>query len=411
MEDVRYKEMIENVNSIIDKISDKDVFLFAHCEATLCLADYLIEHDIRPVKILDNSPQKTGIIYKGICVCSPQYIQGSAGSHTIVLIVSRFYEAMKKQLRKLHFTGEVIKLIDYNTYAEYSLSKDTIKRKYSRIEHGMKLLGTIKDKHKGKLIILCPFNALGDIYYCMSYIPQYLKNRKIADYVLCVQGTGCKEVAMLFGHDSCEVIEPRELDAIIQSAIYTQDDMCFIAHQDRPYVVNLHKMLSAKKITLEQMYRIGVFGLDDSAVPKEPMVWKDWDKLDIIKPNEALILAPYAKSVPPISDEIWESIIKEYSDRGYQIFTSVYADEKPLEKTMPLRASLNQMKSIVERAGTFIAIRSGLCDVLRSARCKKVALYPDYNYCDTKYKAIDIYPIDGFENVAVDKLDMTKGWF
>ncbi|MXP75912.1 hypothetical protein GN277_11115 [Lachnospiraceae bacterium WCA-9-b2] len=59
------------------------------------------------------------------------------------------------------------------------------------------------------------------------------------------------------------------------------------------------------------------------------------------------------------------------------------------------------MKSVVERAGTFIGIRSGMCDVIRTAKCRKIALYPDYNYCDTKWKGIDIYEISEFENIFI----------
>ena len=62
---------------------------------------------------------------------------------------------------------------------------------------------------------------------------------------------------------------------------------------------------------------------------------------------------------------------------------------------------ISEMKSVVERAGTFIGIRSGICDVIRTADCRKIALYPDYNYCDTQWKAIDIYAIDSFENIVV----------
>ena len=57
--------------------------------------------------------------------------------------------------------------------------------------------------------------------------------------------------------------------------------------------------------------------------------------------------------------------------------------------------------SLVEWAGTFVGIRSGLCDVLKYAACDKTALFPDYYYCDTKWKAIDMYAIDGWRNIVV----------
>ena len=76
-------------------------------------------------------------------------------------------------------------------------------------------------------------------------------------------------------------------------------------------------------------------------------------------------------------------------------------DEKPLSGTQPISPAISEIQSLVERAGTFIGIRSGLCDVLREASCRKTALYPDYNYCDTRWKAIDMYRIEGWENIVV----------
>lgn len=72
-----------------------------------------------------------------------------------------------------------------------------------------------------------------------------------------------------------------------------------------------------------------------------------------------------------------------------------------MEGTIGISPRIAQMQSVAQRAGTFIGIRSGLCDVIRYARCRKIALYPDYNYSDTKWKAIDMYAIDGWENIAV----------
>ena len=50
-----------------------------------------------------------------------------------------------------------------------------------------------------------------------------------------------------------------------------------------------------------------------------------------------------------------------------------------------------------------MGIRSGLCDVLEIADARKIALYPDYNYCDTRWKAIDMYALKGWDNRVVTK--------
>jgi len=400
MEQVRYDEMVENFQSYKESLVGKTIFLFGHCEATLALEDLLVDNNLTPIAILDNNKNKHGIVYKGISVVSPIKVLEVPAENAVVLIVTRFYEAMNSQLRKLGFAGSVIKLVDYNTYAEYSLSEDVQKRKLERVEHGSKILSVLKKKYSNILLILCPFNALGDIYFCMSYLDAFLAKKGVTEYAIIVPSKSCASVARLFGATKVEVFEQKGLDALIQAAIYYKDENCFIAHQDRPYVVNLHNVLKSKRISLEKIYCCGIFGLLENTKPVEPTEWKMWDKLDDIDERNAVILSPYAKSVATLPIELWNEIASDYSERGYQVFTNVCGNEKAIEGTIEIRTELSEMKSVLEKAGTFIGIRSGLCDVIRTANCRKIAIYPDYNYCDTKWKAIDMYSIKGFENIV-----------
>lgn len=401
MDKIHYDEMLKNLREQKEDIRERDVCLFGHCEATLSLADLLIENNIHPIAILDNSEEKHGKEYKGIQVIPPYEILTYAHENVVVLIVTRFYEAMNTQLRKLGFRGRVIKLVDYNTYAEYSLSGDTRNRMRRRVVHGERILVRLKENYPSQLMIFCPFHALGDVYFAMSYLPAFLKRKRADSFVVCVPSDICACVVRLFEYGAVETLEQKELDAAVQAVIYTGDEKCFIAHQDRPYVVNLHKALKRKKISLEKVYCCGVFGLSEDTEPVQPTAWKEWGRLNEIAENKAVILAPYAKSVPAFPKQLWADIVSDYRERGYQVFTNVGGDEKALPGTEPLSAKLCEMKSILERAGRFIGIRSGLCDVVRTADCKKTALYPDYQYCDTQWKSIDMYAIDGFDNIEV----------
>lgn len=401
MDPIHYREMQENFYAKKAGLAGKIIFLFGHCEATLALADVLLENGFLPAGILDNSKAKHGQEYKGIPVCEPETVLTSPAERTAVWIVTRFYEAMNSQLKQMGFEGKVEKLVDYNTYAEYSLSRDTQERKYQRMLHGQALLCGLRARYPAAYLIFCPFDALGDIYFCMSYLPAFAGKKGFGTYAVCVPSEGGADVARLFGAENVAVYEQKELDAVIQAVIYTQAGDCFIAHQDRPYVVNLHRTLKLKRIPLETVYCCGVFGLSVDTKPAEPTGWKDWERIEEIEKGKTVILAPYAKSVTALPVEIWEEIIDDYRQKGFQIYTNVSKGEMPLNGTKPLRAKLSAMRSILERAGTFIGIRSGLCDVIRTAGCRKVALYPDYYYGDTKWKAIDMYAIDGFENIVV----------
>lgn len=403
MDRIYEEELRANLKRCMENgsLERKSVYLFGHCEATLTLADLLLFHGIGPVAILDNSAAKQGTFYKEIPVQKPETILEENPEQAVVLIVTRFYESMNAQLRELGFTGEVQKLVDYNTYAEYSLSEDTLLRKKERLHHGEEILAELRGTYPGHLLVFCPFQALGDIYFCMSYLPAFIKKRKASACTVCVVGKGCGAVASLFGGYGVEVFGQKELDAAVQACLYENRSDTFVAHQDRPYVVDLNRALYSRRISLEKIYRCGVFGLPMETEPALPKCWKEYSGLCSIEKGRAVILSPYAKSVTALGSSVWEQIIADYREKGYQIFTNVSGSEKPLEGTEPISPGISEMKSVVEQAGTFIGIRSGLCDVIRTADCRKTALYPDYLYCDTRWKSIDIYAIDGFENVEV----------
>ena len=403
MEAQYYNEMLQNFEELeqCGILEHKRIFLFGHCGATEKLAELLEKKGYAAAAILDNSMEKQGKIYLGIPILPPESILAESAEDVIVCIVTRFYESMQAQLRQLGFAGEIRKLVDYNTYAEYSLSNETMERKRKRMEHGRRIVEELERKYPRHFRVFCPFSALGDVYFCMSYLPYFLKRRRKKEYIVCVAGAACAKAVSLFDDCPVEVMQQKELDATIQAELYTQDENAFIAHQDRPYVVHLSRALYRKKIPLEKIYRCGVFGLPEETEPAVPKHWKDFTDLKMIEKDHAVILSPYAKSVTALPVKIWEAIISDYQKQCFQIFTNIAGEEKPLPGTAALSPEISEMKSVVERAGTFIGIRSGICDVIRTADCRKIALYPDYNYCDTQWKAIDIYAIDSFENIVV----------
>lgn len=412
MDKLHYEEMVSNLNELMQKdtVQKKNIYLFGHCNATEELADLLLKKELSVVAILDNNPAKHGNNYRGILIKSPENILKEDAKQTMVCIAARAYEAMAQQLNDLGYAGQVHKLVDYNSYAEYSLSEDAIAYKRVRVERGIGIVEQLEKKYPKNFKILCPFSALGDIYIMMSYLPYFLQNRGIKNCVITVIGRACAQVVKMFGDYSVEVFSQKEMDEVIQACLYTRDKNAFIAHQDRPYVVNLYKALYEKCIPLEQMYCCGVFSLPEDTIPYKPACLQKYKDLSQIEQGKAVIFSPYAKSVTALPDSLWQEIVDSYLEKGYQCFTNVVGDEVPLERTMPISPSIAEIQSVVERAGTFIGIRSGICDVIKMADCQKIALYPDYNYCDTKWKAIDMYSLSGWENIVVkDGFQWTMG--
>lgn len=403
MDKQHYEEMLESLEYFTKEndIHKSQIYLFGHCNATEVLADELAERGIAVQAILDNNLSKQGTAYKMIPLVNPLEVLKADALNTIVFIVARAYASMAKQLKQIGFTGKVKKLVDYNSYAEYSLSLDTIKSKYARMQRGAERLEKIKEAYPNYFRIFCPFAALGDIYYMMSYLPYFLKERHQKEAVVFTIGKSCADVVRIFGGMESQILTQKEMDETIQAVLYLRDTGSYIPHQDRPYVINLYKALYIKKIHFETIYKCGVFALPMETQPYKPCHLKKYEKLAEIPYKKSVVLSPYAKSVTNIDMEYWRQMIAYYKERGFELYTNVTSEEDALSGTKRLEVSLEEIQSVVEHAGTFIGLRSGLCDVIKYADCDKTAIYPDVYYSDTQWKMVEIYYLDGWENVVI----------
>lgn len=403
MDKVHYEEMVRNLELLFQNNTTpwQSVFLFGHCNATEMLADLFIKKGYHVKAILDNNISKHGMEYKKIPIVPPEILLKEDSKQVLVCITARASASMERQLKQMGYKGIVKKLVDYNSFAEYSFSAETIKKKQERLERGIRLLKKEKEEYPGCYRVYCPFSALGDVYYMMSYLPHFLLKKAIANYVVFTIGNSCKDVAEMFGACNVKALSQTEMDESVQAVLYTSDPEAYIAHHDQPYAVNLVKILYRKKITLESLYKYGVFCLDHSCIPCKPTKWKRYRFLAQIRPGKAVVLSPYAKSVANIPMHCWDSIIEHYKAKDYQIFTNVVGTEAALPGTVRLDVSLAELRSVVEQAGIFIGLRSGLCDVIKETACKKIALYPDCYYSDTRWKTEEIFHLEGWDNVII----------
>lgn len=402
MDQNHYREMKEN----LDRLSadgvfiEKEIYIFGHCSASEELAALLMEKGHRVVAFLDNNPAKQGMEYQEIPIISPLEITQRDMTRMFICIVSRAYEAMARQLREMGYSGRVEKLADYNTFAEYSLSQETIARKRERVMRGIQTLEGVRAAYPHCFLIVCPFSALGDVYYTMVYLPYYLERKKIDNYAVVTVGRTCAEVVRMFGCENVAVLGQKDMDELVQAVLFTGAQDAFISHHDRPYTNLLMKALYVKLIPFEQIYQCGVFGLEQDSRPYSPSMRRAFSGKGM-KQGRAVILAPYAKSVAGIREEVWGKIISYYKEKEFQVYTNVVGEETALPGTVPLTAELAEFQSAVDQAGTFIGVRSGLCDVIREASCRKIVLFPDCYYSDTKWKVADFFHLDGWENVEV----------
>ncbi|MCL2284580.1 MAG: hypothetical protein FWC26_14800 [Fibromonadales bacterium] len=378
MEAWRKSEMVAKLNTL--NFAGKTVFVFGHCNATGEMIDYLAQISVHVTAILDNNEAKIGNAYKEVPIVEPAHILKF--SNCMVLIANRFCEQMTEQLHNLGYKGEIVKVLEYNFFAECTPE---------RIRKGTDILKKIRVLYPERHLVICPHNSLGDVYWAMSFLPSYTAK----PCVVAVNSEGCHQVAEMFGQKSITVSN-EEMDELTQAVISNKEQNCIVAHHDKVHTDSAIEYLNSHFISFIDFYKYRVFGLDESAEPVLPSCNLPFENTVGILQGKTLIISPYAKSVILLPNEFWLNVISEYKSKEFMVCTSVIGSEEPLEGTIPVSFPLNQAVKAVEYAGYFIGIRSGLCDVINSAVCNKTVVFPDCIYSTTKMKVADFFALPGW---------------
>lgn len=252
------------------------------------------------------------------------------------------------------------------------------------VRKGKKEYNKLFRNYTGK-VFLFPHKSLGDIYIIGAFRAAKAK-LFCGEYKLVVVGGGCKAVASMVGFPDENVIcvTQREMDVLclFQSLI----------SQDYPNLTVLHYSYNYTNLDCNTWYLPGIaFGqCYEEIVFQERLPQGDnWhiredDALDFcckhkILKSRSVILAPYAKSVNAVPIVFWELLANALKERGYAVFTNCGNQyESPIWGTTPLNnPPLEQIRSIIQYAGFFVGLRSGLCDLIVTVPAKKIFIFPD----------------------------------
>lgn len=395
--------MTSGIESAIDemqrsgRLRDARVYAFGHTAATEQIRRALSRHNIALTGILDNNRAKQGSSLHGVPIVSPNTM-ADVTEPSVVLIASRFHSEMRQQLVDLKYAGEIIRL------GAASLGPDTASG--SNRDRGAGLLDRLRTAHPDRHLVVCPFDALGDVYWALAYLPAFAAARRLRPAVVIVVGEGCRLVAQLFGHEDVHSLTQAEMDDLVAAVVAAGPPNATIAHHDRPYGENAPvRALDHRFVAFVDMYRDLVYKLPPEARPQAPRrdspAGADPAWTSKIPGDRTVLMAPYAKSVVPVPWSFWERTAERHASHGDAVATLVHGDQDPVRGTLALKIPIPELIGAVEHAGTFIGLRSGLCDVVHTARARKVHVFPDAYYSTTPYKVADFFALPGWESLVL----------
>ena len=146
------------------RLQDVALYAFGHTAATEQMRRRLGLYDITLTGVFDNNPAKQGSSLHGVPVIAPDAI-ADASVPSVVLIASRFHSEMRRQLLNLGYAGEIIRVGTLSIEADTASGTDP--------DRGARLLGQLRIAHPDRHLVVCPFGALGDVYWALAYLPAF----------------------------------------------------------------------------------------------------------------------------------------------------------------------------------------------------------------------------------------------
>ena len=259
----------------------------------------------------------------------------------------------------------------------------------SKILPGFLLYRKIIKRYGERTAILrTAWHGTGDYYICGMYLPAYLKQQEISDYVFLVKNAGSERmVTELFDAYQGHVVSIPSVDALSRFSEFMRqkeplcrsfeksDHLSFIGEQLKGY----------RGLSLMDFYLWYGFEFQNVPARAEPRFSQDserirdeMDKSGLLR-GKTFLLSPYSTCskdyLPP--KEVWERIARHLKWQGYTVATNCFGKEAPVKGTSPMSIPYQDLVPFLNEAGGFIGVRSGLCDIISQSTCKKIIIYPE----------------------------------
>ena len=393
--ELRRVKRILKVRSSVGLLNNREVYLFGVSDNTRQIIQILRELQIEPTNVIDNDSAKQNSYCSRLKVISFETVKYPSADHKLYIIYSAYWREMVPQLEEMGVKRRNIwRLIP---------KLGSILRLFYAAHRGKLYRNKLIEKYGNVPIFLCPYTGTGDVYLIGTFWEEYIRQKGIQDYVFIVITGACKKIASLFDIRNIELVREKKYAAyLITYYLYDAEKGKIKILNDCWAQVHTNQtewFRGYKGLYFTQLFRKFVFDLPDDVKPQHPK-YKDesirvneiFEKNELVK-GQTIIISPYSNTLADLPEEFWEIIVKGLVCRGYLVGTNSGGPTEPAIKgSKELYFPLDIAPQVVEWAGGFIGIRSGLCDVISGTSAKKVILYDAGNrfYMGSAYEYFNL---------------------
>lgn len=258
------------------------------------------------------------------------------------------------------------------------------------------LLHLLLKKKKNQIIIL-PTNAIGDTLYILSFWQQ-LHNISIQGNLQFYISDRYKKIVETYSPKIKGVVYLKHLGfkhlflLTLSAGLYNPSSIN-IARKCRIFSVipRVHKAwlkgrgLKGTRNQLSHILNIPLVPIACHGLSRSPV--QAIENFQSIK-SKICIINPYSYSMK-FSEGLYEKIVQKLSNLGYVVFTNVVDNQKAIEGSEPLRASLDELFSIACEIPLVVSVRSGILDFLIPSKVNMFVVYEKWKDIDNEQLDIE----------------------
>ncbi len=358
-------------------LNNRKIYVFGVSENTRQIIQILRSYHLEPVNVLDNDKKKQNTYCSGVRVISLEDVKSAHDRKNLYIVYSLYWPEMTAQLRDKNVSKRNILML---------YQKETLGECLLQAYKGKHIHDRLRRKYGDVPVFLCPYTGTGDIYLIGTFWRQYTEKTQLENYVFLVLSKACEKVARLFEIKNLEMLPKKaESEYLIRYYMLCPERIRLKLLNDSWAQIHTNPLewfRGYKGLEFTELFRKFVFDLPETAKPEHP-VYQDMDgELEILfkeyqlQPGRTVVLSPYSNTLADLPVEFWNRLAAELKQHGFTLCTNSSGDTEPaIEGTVPVFFPLNTAPQWIEKAGYFIGVRSGFCDVISGAKAKKVILY------------------------------------
>ena len=373
------------------QLADKNIYIFGSTRFAGDICRALRSRGFEVAGLLDSDPEKEGFNDELALQCQPpEWALCPHDEHAAIVVVAKHAREMRGSLAMLGYLDDQILEIpvDWGVARPLDDDEETLEKEFSKACAGYELR---RQFGNGKLIT--SIGGTGDVYWLCALLPGYLSHSSIEDYTLLLEQRKSSKadarVAALFGVDKIRTCSIDDLLALYKAWEFfggNRMNMKPDLHQGSRLVRNIQPKKEAghyppwrHHLNSMRFQYFSYEGPFELAAPSLHPVSEDLFSRLGIRPGKTVLLAPYAnafRSKLLEYTDVWDRLAHALIERGYDVCTNCAPDEKAIEGTLGICVPFEEITDFLNRAGGFISLRSGLCDIASAASaCTMVLLY------------------------------------